>query len=582
MIKLAALALVGALGVGAGVALSGPASAETVSSNYTAMTPVRVLDTRKSSPLGPGATYTVGLGAAVSSEATAVVLNVTATEPTSAGFLTVFPAGQAVPLASNVNFEAGQTKANAVTVGVVNRQISIFNGVGTTHVLVDVVGQYTGAQASFVSPRRVMDTRQGQGGGSFGPGEVRNLATGAPADAKAVALNVTVTNPTKPGYLTVYPAGGGVPSTSSLNFEPGETVANMVMAGVTNGSVSLRNFDGDADVVVDVAGWYFDGSFVPTAPSRLLDSRTGQCGGALMSGEYFQWNGNSDMSAASLNLTVTNATGDGFVSINTGPGVNGSTSNINYTPGRNTSNSAVVAAPTGDFWVSNSGADVDLIIDVNGGFGGTVIAGGSCGTIVKPVPATPRPASALAPGSYTSTVTHIVDGDTLDLSNGERVRFIGIDTPETGECGYAEAKANLSSLALGQTATLSPGARDDKDMYGRVLRYVDVAGLDTGLAQIKAGLAIARYDSRDGYGAHPREAQYVAADAATPQVCGGGGQTPMPTPTPPGGDVHGPDKDCSDFATWAEAKAWFDRWGDVDGLDGDHDGIPCESLPGHP
>jgi endonuclease YncB( thermonuclease family) len=472
---------------------------------------------------------------------------------------------------------AGQTKANVVTVAVANGAVSIFNALGTTHVLVDVQGYYTGAQASFVTPQRVMDTRLGQGGATFSSGEVRNLATGAPANATAVALNVTVTNPTQPGYLTVFPAGQGVPATSSLNFEPGETVANMVMVGASNGSVSLLNFDGTADVVVDVAGWYYDGSFVPTAPSRVSDSRSGQCAGRLSSGEYFQWNGNSDMSAASLNLTVTNATGDGFVSINTGPGVNTTTSNINYTPGKNTSNSAVVAAPTGDFWVSNYGAEVDLIVDANGGFGGTAFAGGSCGTIVTPVP---PPASALAPGSYTATVTHIVDGDTLDLSNGERVRLIGIDTPETNECGYAEAKANMSSVALGKTATLSPGARDDKDKYGRVLRYVDVGGVDAGLAQIKAGLAIARYDSRDGYGAHPREAQYVAADAATPQVCGGGGQTP--TPTPPDGDVHGPDKDCSDFATWAEAKAWFDRWGDVDGLDADHDGIPCESLPGHP
>jgi endonuclease YncB( thermonuclease family) len=579
---------VAALGVGAGVALSDPAHAQTVTSNYTAIAPARALDTRQAAtPFAPGETRTMTLGS-IPATATAVVLNLTATEPTSAGFLTVFPAGQPVPLASNVNFAAGQTKANAVTAGVVNRQISIFNGFGTTQVLIDVVGYYTGTQASFVTPQRVMDTRQGLEGRTFGPGEVRALSTGAPADATAVALNVTVNNPTQPGYLTVFPTGQAVPSTSSLNFEPGETVANMVTVGASNGSVSLFNFGGTTDVVVDVAGWYFDGSFVPTAPTRLYDSRTGQCGGKLLSGEYFQWNGNSDMSAASLNLTVSNATGDGFVSINTGPGVNGSTSNINYTPGRNTSNSAVVAAPTGDFWVSNYGADVDLIIDVNGGFGGTEFAGGSCGSIVKPVPVTPPPAStpASAPGSYTATVTHIVDGDTLDLSNGERVRFIGIDTPEMGECGYNEAKANLSTMALGKVATLSPGARDNTDRYGRVLRYVDVGGLDTGLAQIKAGLAIARYDSRDGYGGHPREAQYVAADAATPQVCsGGGGTTPPPPPAGPPANP-GNAKNCGDFATWQEANSWFQTYypyyGDVAQLDADHDGIPCEALPGHP
>jgi micrococcal nuclease len=60
---------------------------------------------------------------------------------------------------------------------------------------------------------------------------------------------------------------------------------------------------------------------------------------------------------------------------------------------------------------------------------------------------------------------------------------------------------------------LRRGASDDADRYGRLLRYVDVQGRDVGLALIKEGWAVARYDSRDGYGRHPREDAYVRADS---------------------------------------------------------------------
>jgi endonuclease YncB( thermonuclease family) len=118
----------------------------------------------------------------------------------------------------------------------------------------------------------------------------------------------------------------------------------------------------------------------------------------------------------------------------------------------------------------------------------------------------------------TWTVTNIVDGDTIDVrsSDGteERVRIIGIDTPERGECGYGEASEALANIVMGEQVTLVAGARDDRDRYDRILRYVDVDDTDAGLELLNLGLAIARYDSRDGYGRHPREDEYVAADAA--------------------------------------------------------------------
>jgi endonuclease YncB( thermonuclease family) len=138
-----------------------------------------------------------------------------------------------------------------------------------------------------------------------------------------------------------------------------------------------------------------------------------------------------------------------------------------------------------------------------------------------PEPEEPEPEQVAVPAG-TWTVTNIVDGDTIDVrsSDGteERVRIIGIDTPERGECGYGEASEALGNIVVGEQVTLVAGARDDRDRYDRILRYVDVGETDVGLVLLELGLAIARYDSRDGYGLHPREDDYVAADAAMTNI----------------------------------------------------------------
>jgi endonuclease YncB( thermonuclease family) len=110
-------------------------------------------------------------------------------------------------------------------------------------------------------------------------------------------------------------------------------------------------------------------------------------------------------------------------------------------------------------------------------------------------------------------VADVVDGDTIELDTGRQVRVVGIDTPERGDCGYREATDNMTRMVLGRRVSLTV-SDEDTDKYGRLLRYVDVGGLDAGLRQIEDGHAVARYDSRDGYGFHPREPVYIAADEA--------------------------------------------------------------------
>ncbi len=117
-------------------------------------------------------------------------------------------------------------------------------------------------------------------------------------------------------------------------------------------------------------------------------------------------------------------------------------------------------------------------------------------------------------------ITRWVDGDTVDTTAG-RVRLLGIDTPEHGRCGFDEATAQAEALApVGSAARLlRVPDDDDTDRYGRLLRYVWVGSTDVGLTLIESGVAIARYDSRDGYGPHPAEATYIAADEASPNLC---------------------------------------------------------------
>ena len=124
-----------------------------------------------------------------------------------------------------------------------------------------------------------------------------------------------------------------------------------------------------------------------------------------------------------------------------------------------------------------------------------------------------------APGQSV-TGEHWVDGVTVE-TRPRRARDPPLDTPHYDECGFDEASAEAEAIApVGSAAVLVKAPDDDDtDRYGRLLRYVVVDGTDVGLTLIERGLAIARYDSRDGYGPHPYEAAYIAADAASPSIC---------------------------------------------------------------
>lgn len=148
-----------------------------------------------------------------------------------------------------------------------------------------------------------------------------------------------------------------------------------------------------------------------------------------------------------------------------------------------------------------------------------VLAGALAGCGSGPAPDSGSTSmSAPATAGESGLVSNIVDGDTLDVEGVGRVRVVGIDTPERGACGYESATLALAAQVLGKTVSLVPGATSNADRYDRLLRYVDLDGVDVGLGLIQDGWAIARYDSRDGYGRHPREDLYIQADLEAPDL----------------------------------------------------------------
>lgn len=88
----------------------------------------------------------------------------------------------------------------------------------------------------------------------------------------------------------------------------------------------------------------------------------------------------------------------------------------------------------------------------------------------------------------TFNVTKVIDGDTVEIESGEKVRLLGINAPEENEYYYQEAKERLTKLVEGKLVKLETSS-EDKDRYGRLLRYIFVDDLHANLRLLKEGYA---------------------------------------------------------------------------------------------
>jgi uncharacterized protein YvpB len=393
--------ILGALVIGGANLDPVQAGAETGSS-YVPVTPCRILDTRMTgTPLGNNSAenLTVAGVDAVPVDATAVALNVTITGPSTASYLTVFPAGESTPVASNLNFSQGETVANLTVVLVgVNGQVSLYSADGTVQVVVDLEGYFeansgSSTAGSYVAltPGRITDTRPGSGepnsGSPLTPGGTLNVqvagASGVPSvGVTAAILNVTVTDTTQYSDLTVYPTGVALPLASNLNWSPGATVANRVIVPVgTSGQISIYNWQGATDVVVDVDGYFTDGSstpakaslYYPISPVRMIDTRADA--GTLGTNSYLveQLAGVDGISptanAVLANLTATNTTLPGYFSVLPGASGGPTTSDLNFAAGATVPNLAVASlSDQGAADIYNDQGGADVIVDAFGYF----------------------------------------------------------------------------------------------------------------------------------------------------------------------------------------------------------------------
>jgi hypothetical protein len=254
---------------------------------FVALPPVRVRDTRDNAgaPVPSGQYVDVDMTPHVPDGATAVAVNLTTADTTAPGFLTGFPCDQPLGEVSNVNHAAGVPRgALAVVPLSANGHLCVFTR-ATGHVIIDLQGAFVPDAADglrftpYAEPQRLLDTRQ--------TGRAPIVEIEAPDGAEALAINVTATGVTQPGWLKAFPCGGQPPEVSNVNYLPADTVASAAFVPVSAmGTICVQSLN-QVDVVVDITGVFDDAGglrFVPTNPARVLDTRSGIGGWAPYQG----------------------------------------------------------------------------------------------------------------------------------------------------------------------------------------------------------------------------------------------------------------------------------------------------------
>ncbi|MEU8757911.1 hypothetical protein [Streptomyces sp. NPDC048659] len=370
--------------------------------SFVPLGPTRLMDTRYGTgdvpraKVGPGGTVTVQVTNrhwVPSKGVSAVVLNVTATGPTAAGFVSAYPHGTARTSASNLNFKAGQTISNLVVVPVAagDGAVTFYNKAGSVDLVADIAGYYvtdgSGATYKPVTPARLMDTRSGLGVPQARLGARESVALkvagagGLPdTGVTAVVLNVTAAAPTAAGYVSAGPGDHYSVGTSNVNFTAGQTIPNLVVVPVSEaGEVRFYNHTGTVDLIADVAGYFTmdatGSAYRPITPTRLMDTRAGLgvpkarvgakstvtldvagVGGIPATG----------VTAVVMNVTAVAPTAGGFVSVFPDGTVRTSASNLNFTAGTTIPNLVVVPVVNGKVSFYNHAGSVDLLADVAG------------------------------------------------------------------------------------------------------------------------------------------------------------------------------------------------------------------------
>ncbi|CAN5637954.1 hypothetical protein BH20CHL7_BH20CHL7_06270 [soil metagenome] len=377
---------------------------------YKTITPTRILDTRVGLPskavkLTSGSPYSFKVAGTngIPADAIAITGNLTVVNQTAAGYVTLGPVVGPNPATSTLNMPKGDVRANGVVVPLDRggRLEAVYKGSSGSKadVFLDVTGYFVagdgGARYTSTTPARFLDTRVT---GDVTDGvplahaaplavEIAGRTVGGvtvPSDAVAVTGNLTVAGQTAAGYLSMTPAAQATPTTSTLNFPKGDTRANNVTVPLGAGGKAwiVYRGSGTAHAIFDITGYYRNGGdglrWVPLAPARVLDSRTGLGrSGAFKDSEpgsvvvVGKGGIGSDAVALTGNLTVVGQTMKGYASLTPTPVAAPTTSTLNFPKGEARANGVGSKVDAGSGKVSltykaGSGATTHFVMDVTG------------------------------------------------------------------------------------------------------------------------------------------------------------------------------------------------------------------------
>jgi alpha-tubulin suppressor-like RCC1 family protein len=356
-----------------------PLTQTVTGADYRPLQPARLLDTRptgvtidglqqQSGQVAAGGTVelTVRGRGGVTPDSAAVTLSIAAVQPAGGGYLTVWPCGNTMPLASSLNYASGVNTANTVVSRIpANGKVCIFTS-HATQLIADVVGTVPlTSSLTPVDPARLADTRangatiddQFEKGGKVTSATPLTLAIagrgGVPAGARTVLLNVAAVSPNAGGFITVHPCVTPRPNASNLNYITGVNTANLVVVPLNASGEACFYSSQTTHLIVDVVG-YYDNSTAGTSqidtanPARLADTRAtgvtvdgrGQATGVVTAGSTISVqvtnrfpSGNATM--AVLNVTAVSPASGGYLTVWACDATQPTASSLNYIAGVN-------------------------------------------------------------------------------------------------------------------------------------------------------------------------------------------------------------------------------------------------------
>lgn len=483
-IAVAASAILAVAGV---VAVTGPgarqaahADAALAGGDYIALaTEGHLLDTRSAvgvttkTPVGAGASVTfpvLGKGGVPSSGVSAVLVDLTVVSPTANGHLWIGPSDSTTVNAnSNLNFVASSSPLSnsAVTAIGADGKVKVYNSSGSSHIVVDVQGYYTSSTAASgpggfvpVSPaQRIVDTRDGTGlskaatiaaGGSL----TVNMSVGGviPSGSPSAYVDLIVPSATDAGFLTAYPAGNPVVSTSVFDFLTGSTASGAtVKLGTNNGVVFVNHSSAAINLVITAEGYT---SPTPGAGAGYRATQTRVASPVAIASKgtaTVQVVGRGGVpthgvTAVAANLTVSGNTAGGYLEpypSNGTPGVSAD----NFPA--NTQRADLVflqPGPDGKIKVYNtSGASINLYVDIQGYY----VDGNSNAVAVQPY----SPVSVLQPllGSGNVEGAYVRNNGAL---------FHGVAGPDSLDAAtWTSVPSNLEAFSGQPSLVTLPGGK---------------------------------------------------------------------------------------------------------------------------